>query len=62
MYGVPRPPYAEVELIEVIRTRLLLKGKGVEGDPMRRVVQYWTKNGELLAEVDQWKMENTNAL
>lgn len=54
--------YQEVELIEVIRTRLLLRGKGVEEDPRRRVIQYWTKEGELLAEVDQWKMENSNAL
>lgn len=41
-----------VELIEVIRTELTSRGKGTEDDPCRRVTQYWSKEGELLAEVD----------
>jgi hypothetical protein len=28
------------------------RGKGVEGDPYRRIVQYWSTDGKLLAEVD----------
>ena len=40
----------EVELIEVIHTSLLRRGKGVEGDPIRVIHQYWTKDGVLIAE------------
>jgi hypothetical protein len=39
-------------VIQVIETGLDLRGKGVEGDPVRRITQYWTLDGELLAEVD----------
>lgn len=41
--------------MKVIRTNLSTNGKGVEGDPIRRVIQYWTLDGELLAEVDEWE-------
>jgi hypothetical protein len=44
--------YKKAEVIQVIRTTLTLRGKGVEGDVMRIVTQYWTLDGELLAEVD----------
>jgi hypothetical protein len=40
------------ELIQVIRTDMEGRGKGVEGDPYRRIVQYWSTDGKLLAEVD----------
>ena len=30
------------------------RGKGEPGDPVRRVIQYHTLDGELLAEYDQW--------
>lgn len=43
--------HREVELIEVIRTRLLLRGNGKD-DPYRHIEQYWSLDGELLAEVD----------
>ena len=46
----PRP----AELIEVIRTELLRKGRGIEESPVRIITQFWTKDGELLAEVDPW--------
>lgn len=40
------------KLIEVIQTTILRRGRGVVGDPIRGVTQYWTKEGQLLAEVD----------
>ena len=40
-----------LEVIEVISNR----GSGTEEDPYRKVVQYWSKAGELLAESDPEK-------
>lgn len=45
--------YAE----EVIITHLEMRGKGVEGDPIRRITQIWRKDGTLLAERDHWLEE-----
>lgn len=45
----------DVEVIEVVRTTLVRRGRGVEGDPVRRVTQYWTIDGDLLAEVDGYE-------
>lgn len=42
--------YARV--IQVVETTLERRGKGVEGDPIRIITQYWSMDGELLAEVD----------
>lgn len=42
----------EVEVIRVIRTNLVHRGKGVEGDPVRRITQYWDMDGNLLWETD----------
>lgn len=42
----------EVELIQVIRTKITRRGKGTDGDPVRIVEQYWSLTGDLLAEVD----------
>lgn len=39
-------------LIQVIQTDLLVRGKGTEDDPMRRITQYYSIDGELLAEND----------
>lgn len=39
------------KVIQVIETEIT-RGKGVEGDVYRRVMQYWTFDGELLAEND----------
>lgn len=31
------------------------RGLGNDRDPVRRVRQFWTPEGELLAEVDEWR-------
>jgi hypothetical protein len=41
------------KIIEVIQT-VSNRGRGVEGDPVREVIQYWTKEGVLLFEKDNW--------
>lgn len=46
-----REPLREVKLVPVIRT-VVARGKGVPADPVREVVQFWSRNGELLAEND----------
>ena len=45
--------YAEV--IQVIYTNLELRGDGTEGNPYRRIEQYWNLDGTLLFEKDEWK-------
>ena len=40
------------KVIEVIVTDMELRGGGIERDPMRRILQYWSPEGRLLAEVD----------
>lgn len=47
-------------VIQVIETTLDMRGKGVNGDPVRRVTQYWTLDGKLLAEVDPWTPERSH--
>ena len=42
----------EVCVMQVIRTTTTVRGSGVEGNPYRRVTQYWSMDGDLLAEVD----------
>ena len=47
----------KAELIEVIRTASCT-GKGVEGDPMRELVRYWSLDGELLrADIPRRELE-----
>jgi hypothetical protein len=31
------------------------RGKGIEGDPIRNVTQFYTIDGRLVAETDHWK-------
>lgn len=40
------------KVIPVIVTDLATRGAGVEGDPVRRIRQIWSLDGQLLAEVD----------
>jgi hypothetical protein len=44
--------YKEVEVMQVIRTRLLRRGTGKEPSPIRIIEQYWTMEGDLIFEVD----------
>lgn len=39
------------KVIQVIETEVT-RGKGVDDDPLRGVMQYWSLDGELLAESD----------
>jgi hypothetical protein len=41
-------------IIRVIVTELEVRGRGTKDDPRRRVRQYWSLDGKLLAEVDPW--------
>ena len=43
------------KLIQVIVTDLDLRGNGTTEDPIRRVIQYWSVDGKLLAENDQYQ-------
>ena len=51
----------DARVIQVIETSLVLRGKGVDGDPIRRITQYWTLDGKLLAEVDPWQSKTENS-
>ncbi|HMF60227.1 MAG TPA: hypothetical protein VK595_07645 [Vicinamibacterales bacterium] len=44
-------PMDRAELVQVIRTSLTRRGDGKD-DPIRIITQYWSVDGELLAEVD----------
>lgn len=45
----------EVEIIQLIRTRILRRGKGIDSDPIRIVTQYWTMDGVLEFEIDPFE-------
>jgi hypothetical protein len=45
-----RCPTARV--LSVIETTILVRGTGGEGNPVRQVTQYWSLEGQLLAEAD----------
>lgn len=47
------------QLVNVIKTESL-RGKGTDDDPCRMVIQYWSTEGELLAEKDTWEEEISN--
>jgi hypothetical protein len=47
----------EVEVKEVVITTLARAGKGVQGDPIRKVIQIWEKDGSLIAERDEFLLE-----
>jgi len=46
----------EVSLIQVVRVDSTV-GEGVGDNPYRRIIQYWSTEGELLATMDQWLEE-----
>lgn len=47
------PKLIDIQLIESETT----KGKGVENDPVRKLKQYWTTDGQLLIELDTYTGE-----
>ncbi|WP_431129718.1 hypothetical protein [Flagellimonas flava] len=51
------------EVVQLIKTELLRRGKGIEGSPLRIITQYWSFEGELLFENDPWKdhLEDPNS-
>ncbi len=46
-------PWEGARLLQVIETNLLRRGDGTEADPVRKVTQYWSTDGVLLAERDE---------
>ncbi len=52
MTAIPRTPDS-VKLIRVIETKTL-RGAGTMDDPARIVTQYWSLDGELLADDDTY--------
>lgn len=48
----------DLEVIQIIRTRLLHRGLGQNADdPVRIIEQYWDMDGMLLFEFDRWNGE-----
>jgi hypothetical protein len=41
-----------LEIVKIIVTTLKTKGDGTENDPVRRVTQWWSMDGNLLLEAD----------
>lgn len=50
-----------VQVIRVIRTTLERRGDGTDGDPIRRITQYWNFDGELLWEHDPYQAKKKKA-
>ena len=51
-------PWSGLIEVKLILTTLTTRGKGVEGDPCRRIVQLWTHDGKLVAERDDFEEAN----
>lgn len=52
----------ELEVIQVIHTKLKREGLGTPDDPMTVIEQFWSMDGELLWEIDprtQWVARGT---
>ncbi len=47
-------------VIQVIETEIR-RGDGTHADPFRIVTQYWTLDGELLADVDELELDRRGA-
>lgn len=50
----------KVEVLQLIKTTLTRRGKGVEESPIRIITQYWDFEGNLIFEVDPFLNENEN--
>ena len=49
--AAPAPCRESAAVVQVIKTEFS-RGDGSEGNPVRVVVQYWTFNGDLIADID----------
>ena len=45
----------DVKVLLVVKTELKQRGNGTPENPFRTITQYWSLDGQLLAEVDAWK-------
>lgn len=54
MIDIPVKKLNDVCMIQVIRTTLLARGAGIPENPFRKVEQFWSLDGELLAENDPY--------
>ena len=48
---------SQVEVLQVIRTTLELRGNGTPEKPYRKITQYWDMDGNLLVEDDPFIKE-----
>ena len=51
-----------VRVLQVIETDLVRRGDGSKDNPLRRVTQYWSTEGKLLAERDDAEPTHCNAI
>ena len=42
----------DVKILQLIRTRILRRGKGTKEEPIRIIEQYWDMEGNLVFEID----------
>lgn len=56
--GVKYDPTKRVQVVEVVVTSLTVLGDGVS-DPLRRIVQVWSTEGDLIAEYDPVKEDES---
>lgn len=49
----------DIEILKLIKTNIKLAGNGKD-DPYRRVTQYWSFEGDLVFEVDEYR-DNLNS-
>lgn len=57
---VPQPWNIEdkqVQIIEILVTQLTVRGDGTEDNPNRRITQFWTLDGEMICEFDNYRKE-----
>lgn len=41
------------KMVQIIRLEVI-RGLGIDGDPIRRVIQWWEPEGKMIAEHDTW--------
>lgn len=53
--------YQEVEVLQLICTKLLRLGNGTPDDPIRIITQYWTMDGDLVFAIDPEELRRKKA-